>query len=158
MKIKDINLEDFRLPMTKEVIEILKEQYQFSGHQEWVFLGTSNRNPINSESPNKALKIMGFDDESKSKKITLHGFRGTFRSMIETLDVNNQFSFEIKERALDHQEKSKVVRAYANKSDYINQLIPLMNFWSDFILSLKNSRYSFSIQSYFFYNFDYIAK
>ena len=44
---------------------------------------------------------MGFDDEENGKKITLHGFRGTFRSMIETLDVNNQFSFEIKERALN---------------------------------------------------------
>ena len=137
MKIKDINLEDFKLPMSKEVIEILKEQFKFSGHQEWVFLGTNNRTPINVESPNKALKIMGFDDESNGRKITLHGFRGTFRSMIETLDVNNQFSFEIKERALDHQESSKVVRAYAHKADYIKQLSLLMDYWSDFIITLK---------------------
>ena len=92
---------------------------------------------INVESPNKALKIMGFDDEENGKKITLHGFRGTFRSMIETLDVNNQFSFEIKERALDHQESSKVVRAYAHKADYIKQLSLLIDYWSDFIITLK---------------------
>ena len=81
---------------------------------------------------------MGFNDDKKGKKIRLHGFRGTFRSMIETLDIENKFSFEVKERALDHQENSKVVRAYAHKSDYIKQLIPLMNFWSDYILILKN--------------------
>ncbi|MDN5112690.1 hypothetical protein PJV97_10085 [Aliarcobacter butzleri] len=81
---------------------------------------------------------MGFDDEVKGRKITLHGFRGTFRSLIDTLDIDSNFSFETKERALDHHEKSKVVRAYTHKSDYINQLIPLMNFWSDYILSLKN--------------------
>ena len=45
--------------------------------KEWVFLGTNNRSPINSESPNKALKIMGFNDEVNGRKITLHGFRGT---------------------------------------------------------------------------------
>ena len=54
------------------------------------------------------------------------------------LDIENKFSFEVKEKALDHQEQSKTVRAYNNKSDYINQLIPLMNFWSDYIMSLKD--------------------
>ena len=75
MKIKDINLQDFKLPMSKEVINILNEQKQFTAHQEWVFLGSNNRSPINSESPNKALKIMGFNDEANGRKITLHGFR-----------------------------------------------------------------------------------
>lgn len=139
MKIKDINLEDFRLPMSKEVIEILKEQFQFSGHQEWVFLGTSNRHPINSESPNKALKIMGFDDESKGKKITLHGFRGTCRSLLDTLDIENRFSFEAKEKLLDHHNNSKVVRAYTNKSNYLEHIKPIVIFWSDFVLSLKDN-------------------
>ena len=138
MKIKDLNFDDFRMPLTNESINILKEQQIFSGHQEWIFLGTNNRDPINNESPNRALQRMGFNDDKKGRKIRLHGFRGTFRSMIETLDIENKFSFEVKERALDHQENSKVVRAYAHKSDYIKQLIPLMNFWSEYIISLMN--------------------
>jgi integrase len=138
MKVKDLNFDDFKMPLTDEVVNILKEQQLFTSHKEWIFLGTNNRDPINNESPNRALQRMGFNDDKKGRKIRLHGFRGTFRSMIETLDIENKFSFEVKERALDHQENSKVVRAYAHKSDYINQLIPLMNFWSDYILSLKN--------------------
>ena len=137
MKISDSNFDDFKMPLTDEVINILKEQQLFTSHQEWIFLGTNNRDPINNESPNRALQRMGFNDDKKGRKIRLHGFRGTFRSMIETLDIDNKFSFEAKERALDHQEKSKVVRAYAHKSDYINQLIPLMNFWTNYILSLN---------------------
>ena len=138
MKVKDLNFDDFKMPLTDEVINILKEQQLFTSHQEWIFLGTNNRDPINNESPNRALQRMGFNDDKRGRKIRLHGFRGTFRSMIETLDIENKFSFEVKERALDHQENSKVVRAYAHKSDYIKQLIPLMNFWSNYILRLRD--------------------
>ena len=134
MKIKDINLQDFKLPMSKEVINILNEQKQFTAHQEWVFLGSNNRSPINSESPNKALKIMGFIDEKNGKKITMHGFRGTCRSLLDTLDTKNKFSFEAKEKLLDHHDNSKVVRAYTNKSDYFEHIKPIVYFWSNFIL------------------------
>lgn len=137
MKIKDINLDDFKLPMSEEVENILRDQYEISGYQEWVFLGTNNRSPINSESPNKALKIMGFNDEANGKKITLHGFRGTCRSLLDTLDTENKFSFEAKEKLLDHHNNSKVVRAYTNKSDYLNHIMPIVEFWSEFILSLR---------------------
>ena len=138
MKVKNINLPDFKMPLTDEVINILEEQKIFSGHQEWIFLGNNNHDPINSESPNGALKRMGYNDERKGKKQRLHSFRGTFRSLIDTLDIDSKFSFEVKEKALDHQEQSKTVRAYNHKSDYVNQLIPLMNFWSDYILSLRD--------------------
>ena len=136
MKVKDKNLEDFKMPLSDEVVRILKSQYELTNHSEWVFLGNNNKTPINNESPNKALKIMGFDDVENNRKITLHGFRGGFRSLIETLDTDNKFSFEVKEYVLDHQEKSKVVRAYTNKSDYTEQLKPLMGFWSAFIVDL----------------------
>ena len=137
MKIKDINLDDFKLPMSEEVENILRDQYEISGYQEWVFLGTNNRSSINSESPNKALKIMGFNDEANGKKITLHGFRGTCRSLLDTLDTENKFSFEAKEKLLDHHNNSKVVRAYTNKSDYFEHIKPIVYFWSDFVLSLR---------------------
>lgn len=136
MKIKNKNLDDYKLPLTDEVIEILEEQKIFTGHQQYVFLGTSNRKPLNNESPNKALQRMGFNDESRGRKIRLHGFRGTFRSMIDTLDEDNLFSFDVKERILDHHEKNETVRAYNHKADYFNQFKPLLKFWSEYILKL----------------------
>ncbi|WP_066220835.1 tyrosine-type recombinase/integrase [Aliarcobacter cryaerophilus] len=141
MKVKDTNLEDFKMPLSDEVINILKDQKPFTEHQEYIFLGRDNRSPINKESPNKALKLMGFDDEVNNRKITSHGFRGTFRSLIDTLDLDNKFSFEVKEKALDHHEISDTVRAYTHKADYFERLKPLMDFWSDYITKLKNKTF-----------------
>ncbi|AYJ81041.1 hypothetical protein AN286_02670 [Aliarcobacter cryaerophilus ATCC 43158] len=141
MKVKDTNLEDFKIPLSDEVINILKDQKPFTEHQEYIFLGRNNRSPINKESPNKALKLMGFDDELNNRKITSHGFRGTFRSLIDTLDLDNKFSFEVKEKALDHHEISDTVRAYTHKADYFERLKPLMDFWSDYITELKNKAF-----------------
>ena len=141
MKFKDPNLDDFKIPLSDEVIKILKEQKEelslYTNELDYVFLGIDNKKHIHKESPNNALQIMSFNDEKKGRKIRLHGFRGTFRSMIDTLDTKGRFSFETKERVLDHHEKSKSVRAYSHKGDFEEQLRELMVFWSEFILNLK---------------------
>ncbi len=140
MKLKNINYNDFILPLTDEVVCILKEQQtiqtQYTSSREYVFIGQDNRSPINKESPNRALERLGFNDEKRGRRIRLHGFRGTFRSLIDTLDVSGKFTFEVKERALDHHEKSQVVRAYSHKADFLEQLKPLMCYWSEFILKM----------------------
>ncbi len=145
MKLNNINLDDFTLPLTDEVINILKEQkdmqYYCTNRNNYVFLGSNHNSPINKISPNRALERLGFNDEKKGSKIRLHGFRGTFRSLIDNLDTKGKFTFEVKERALDHHAKNLVVRAYNHKANYQEQMIELMNFWSDFIcgLTLGNS-------------------
>ena len=141
MKLNNINLDDFSLPLSDEVINILKDQlsmqHYYTNENGYVFLGRDNNKPICKESPNKALYRMGFNDEKKGNKIRLHGFRGTFRSLIDTLDVDNRFSFEVKERVLDHHDKNLVVRAYNHKASYYEQMKELMQFWSDFICNLR---------------------
>ena len=141
MKLSNINLDDFVMPLTDEVINILNEhkdmQFFSSKSKEYVFLGFNNSKPINKESPNRALFRLGFNDEKKGTKIRLHGFRGTFRSLIDTLDTKNRFPFEVKERALDHHDKNLVARSYNHKANYHEQMIELMKFWSKFICSLK---------------------
>ena len=135
-------LEDFKMPLSNEVINILKEQKDqlklYTNELNYVFVGTDCKNSINKESPNKALQLLSFNDEKKGRKIRLHGFRGSIRSMIETLDIDNQFSFETKERLLDHHENNKVVRAYSHGANYLERLKELTNWWSDYILSLKD--------------------
>ena len=115
MKVKNPNIEDFKMPLSDEVLSILRDQKEelilHTNELNYVFVGTDNKNHINKESPNKALQIMDFNDERLGRKIRFHGFRGTTRSMIDTLDKKSQFSFEVKERFLDHHEKNKVVRA-----------------------------------------------
>lgn len=141
MKVKNPNIDDFKMPLTNEAISILNDQLAFqntySFNSKFVFCGNNGKKPIAKESPNRAIERMGFNDEEKGRKIRLHGFRGTFRSLIDTLDEDGKFTFEVKERALDHHEKSSAVRAYNNKANYQKQMTELMNFWSDFICGLK---------------------
>lgn len=133
MKIKNPNLPDFSMPLSEEVIEILKEQRTLSHSIEYVFTGSSGK-PINQETPNHALIRMGFND---SKRQRLHGFRGTFRSILDTHQLEHNISLEIKEIALDHHSTNMVQLAYTNKADYVKQLKPLMDWWSEFILSVQ---------------------
>ncbi|MFT5659716.1 MAG: integrase [Sulfurimonas sp.] len=129
MKVKNTNLPDYRIPLSEQVIKILQEQYLLTGYQSFVFL-SKGKYPINKESPNRALQLMGCIEE---KKQTTHSFRGTFRSLIETHQKQHNATYDTKERALDHQETKKQVRAYSNKADYTEQLKPLMQWWSNYL-------------------------
>lgn len=141
MKLNNINLDDFTMPLSDEVIDILQEhknmQISSTNLNRYVFLGADNRKSIHNESPNRALIRLGYNSEEDGSKIRLHGFRGVYRSLIDTLDTDNKFSFEVKERVLDHHDKNLVVRAYNHKATYQEQMRELMNFWSEFICSLK---------------------
>ena len=130
MKAKDENMADYKMPLTPQVIEILKEQRLFATGT-FVFKTDGYADvPINAETPNRALERMGFNDELAGRKTRLHGFRGTFRSLADTYQSEHNISYEAKERALDHLPKNAVERAYTHRADYIKELEILMNWWS----------------------------
>jgi len=135
MKNKDKNLPDFTMPLSDEVINILKEQHTYTKHQDFVFIGSENK-PINVETPNRALQRLDFNNEKENRKQRLHSFRGTFRSLCETYEHKHHISDKIQEIALDHHTKSSVVIAYNNKAIYTQQLKPLMEWWSSFIVGM----------------------
>ena len=136
MKVKDTNLSDFTLPLVSQAIEILEEIHKFTGTNEYVF--SISDKPINKESGNKALRIMGYNDESKGLKQTQHSFRGTFRSLADTHQEKHKASFEAKEAVLDHQVGGKVERAYTHKSNYVEQMRGLLEWYVDYLEGVKN--------------------
>jgi integrase len=138
MKVKDKNLPDFVLPLSRQAIEILQETKELTGWGEWVFHGIKDsRYHVNKESGNKALRKMGFTDESSGRKQTLHSFRGTYASLARTHHKDHGAVFEALERVLDHQEGNQVVRAYAHMADYTEQMRELLQWWADFLDELK---------------------
>lgn len=140
MKVKDHNLPDFVLPIPLQAVNILKEVREITGWGQWVFHGLKDRfDHVNLNSGNKALKNMGFNDETNGRKQRQHSFRGTFRSLSETYAKEHGVSFEVRERALDHHEQNKVVRAYTHKADYTEQMRELMQWWADFLDKVKAS-------------------
>lgn len=135
MKNKNDNLPHFAMPLTDEVIEILKDQHSYTKSKEYIFVSDYGEH-INQETPNKALQRMGFNDEKRGRKQRLHSFRGTFRSLLDTYQLEHYASSEIKEVSLDHYTKNMVELAYTNKASYTEQLKPLMKWWSKFISHL----------------------
>lgn len=136
MKVKDKNFDDFTLPLVKQAINILEEIHKLTGTSEYVF-SISHNKPISSETGNKALRIMGYTDESKGMKQTQQSFRGTFRSLANTYQEKHKVSLEAKEAVLDHHLGSKVERAYTHKSDYVEQMRGLLEWYADFLDGVK---------------------
>ena len=77
MKVKNKNLPDFKVPLSDEVVNILKNQYQYTSHQEYVFLSVNNK-VLNSNTTNVAFQRMRY----KNKQI-LQGFRGIYNRRAE---------------------------------------------------------------------------
>jgi integrase len=141
MKVKDKKLPDFMLPLPRQAIAILQEIKELTGWGEWVFHGISK--PLvhmDKESPNKALRSMGFNDEINGRKQTIHSFRGTYRSLCETYAREHGASFEVMEKVLDHQEANQAVRAYTHKADYTEQMRELLQWWADFLDEKKRQK------------------
>ncbi|MEJ2497333.1 MAG: integrase arm-type DNA-binding domain-containing protein [Sulfurovaceae bacterium] len=140
MKIKNENLNDFILPLTDRAVEILQEIKPITDWSTWVFHGLTNIHTyLNPATVNKALRTMGYDDEKKGTKQTIHSFRGTFRSLVETYANEHKAPFEVKESILDHQEANSVVRAYTHKADYTKQARELLEWWEQFLERIKYS-------------------
>jgi len=134
MKAKNANINDYVMPLTPQVIEILEEQALYTANYTYVFKSEGYADePISVETPNRALQRMGFNNEEKGTKIRLHGFRGTFRSLVDTHLSEHNISYEARERALDHLPTNRVERAYTHKANYIEELTKLMNWWSGYL-------------------------
>jgi integrase len=134
MKSKNADPRDFTLPLSDEAISILKEQYLFTSHLEYVF--HLNGSHLNKETPNMALKRMGFNDEKNGRKQTIHSFRGTFRSLADTHNREHGCSFEAKEKVLDHAVGDKTERAYTHQAIYFEEMRLLLDWWSKYVLNM----------------------
>jgi integrase len=134
MKNRDQNIPDFTLPLPKQAIEILKDTHKITGWGEWIFHGIDNSNThISLETCNKALRLIGFDDEASGRKQTIHSFRGTFRSLANTHHRQHKASFETKEAVLDHHTGDVTVKSYDHDADYTGQIQKLLTWWADFL-------------------------
>ncbi len=135
MKVKDSNLNDFTLPLVDQAVRVLEEIKPYSGGGAYIF--AINGKPINKESGNKALRLMGFDGTEGRAKQTMHSFRGTFRSLANTHQEEHNAPYEVKEAILDHQVGGKVERAYTHKSDYVKQMRALLEWYAGYLEGVK---------------------
>jgi len=127
--------DDFVLPLSDEAIAILKEQYLFTSHKGFVFVADNGAH-IDEVTPSRALQRMGYNNEDLGNKQRLHSFRSTFRSLVDTHQMEHRSSYEAKEKVLDHVVGSGVERAYTQKAVYIEEMRLLLNWWSGYVLAM----------------------
>jgi len=132
MKNKNKNLPDFTMPLSDEVIDILKEQHSYTKNRSYVFIGDKGEH-IHPETGNLVLKKLDFNNEAKGRKQRMHSFRGTFASIAKT---EHSADKDVKEIALDHYTRDRVELAYTNKANYTKQLRELMQWWSGFVVEM----------------------
>ncbi|MFW0928371.1 integrase [Providencia sp. VP23HZSY-1] len=112
------------VPLSDAALAILELMKPLSGNREFIFPSRIKpTQPMNSQTVNAALKRAGFGGVLVS-----HGLRS-----IASTALNEQgFPPDVIEASLAHVDKNEVRRAY-NRSDYLEQRRPMMQWWADFI-------------------------
>lgn len=113
-----------RVPLTEQAIALLERMRQISGNRPFVFPGY--RNPlghIHDQSANAALKRLGYGG-----RLVAHGLR----ALGSTILNEHGFNPDAIEAALSHTDENEIRRAY-NRSDYFEQRVIMMTWWSNHI-------------------------
>ncbi len=125
---------EHRIPLTDEVVNILKIMHSISGQREYVF--PADRDPkkmTNSQTANAALKRMGF-----SGRLVSHGLRALASTIINEHKLHDS---DLIEAALAHLGSDKIRRTY-NRTDYLKRRREMMVWWSNYIVKASESSLS----------------
>lgn len=123
------------VPLSNQVIAILKQTEALSGHLAFIFPGEYDQDKCMSDNTiNKALRVMGYDTK---KEICGHGFRAMACS---ALSESGLWSKEAIEKQMNHQERNSVRAAYIHKAEYMEERIAMIQWWADY-LDVNNGGY-----------------
>lgn len=125
MKMED----DHIVPLSRQALAVLDEIKPYSGHRELLF---PNRNrpmfPMSENTMLYAMYRMGYQSRA-----TPHGFRANASTI---LHEDGNFKPDVIERQLAHAERNKVRGAY-HRAQYMKDRIKMMQWWSDYLDSLR---------------------
>ena len=119
---------EHRVPLSRQAVSIIRSMKDVAAYSEYVFPSFNPKKPLSENAVTGALKRMGYGGI-----MTAHGFRTTASSL---LNESNEFHPDAIERALAHQD-SNAVRAVYNRTQYWDERVRMMQWWSDKIDSLK---------------------
>lgn len=112
------------VPLSKQVVSILRDLHQFTGDGKFLFPGAQDRKrPMSNATLNAALKRMGFD----STVIQPHGFRHTASTALNEMGFPSQAI----EEQLSH--KKRGIEGVYNKARHLPVRKRMMQAWSDYI-------------------------
>ena len=125
--------QDFVIPLTDSMIAILKETQALTGDERYIFPSFRDKSrPMSNNTLLGAVRRLGYTKE----EFVPHGFRSMFSTVIRE---KTSFKDELIEYSLAHSIGSSISQAY-NRADYLEQRRELMQWWSDYLDSLKAAK------------------
>lgn len=121
---------DHLVPLPRQVIDILKDQYEITREYQWVFTGRNPTRPLSANTLNAALKTLGIDTQETH---TSHGWRAMARTLIHE---RLEYRPEIIEHQLGHRVPDLLGQAY-NRTRFIEQRRKMMQDYADYLDSLR---------------------
>ncbi len=123
---------DFIIPMSEQVVELLEEVHQFSGNGQYVFSSLIHKDrPMSDNTMISALRRMGYTKE----EFVPHSWRSVFA----TIANEHGKHFEAIETSLAHSVGSGVSRSY-NRARYLDIRTELYQWWSDWLDEVKTPK------------------
>lgn len=125
------NRREHRVPLSRQVLDTLKELRKATGHSQWLMPGRHEDKPVSQNTMLYAVYRMGFH-----KRATVHGFRALGSTVLNeaVVDIQGQkqrmWSVDAVERALAHVEQNKVKGAY-DRGDRFEERALMMQWWAD---------------------------
>ena len=122
MKTKD----EFIIPLSDTLIELLKEIKLYSEDSPYLFPSTKSKTtPLSNGAFLGAIRRMGYTIE----EFTPHGFRAMFSTIAHE---KSPFKYDVIETQLAHSVGNAVSQAY-NRAKYLNERVELMEWWSNYL-------------------------
>lgn len=121
---------EHRVPLSQQAIAIIRSMSDVAAYSEYVFPSFNPKRPLSENAVNGALRRLGYGGQ-----MTAHGFRTTASSL---LNESNEFHPDAIEKALAHEDANAVRKAY-NRTQYWDERMRMMQWWSDKLDSLRRS-------------------
>lgn len=122
--------KDHRVPLSRQVIAILREIHAVTGPAGYVFPSVRTRaRPMSENTLNAGLRRLGY----ASDEMTAHGFRAMAATL---LNESGKWHPDAIERALAHGDADKVRAAYT-RGAYWQERVEMAQWWSDHLDTLR---------------------
>ena len=119
------------VPLSKQAVAILKEQFEVSGDGPFVFPGVRSGRPMSDAGMGVSIKNMCIPPEAHVP----HGFRVSASTLLNELG----FDSALIELQLSHAKRDKVAGIY-DRSQRVAERKTMMQRWSDYIDELKEPK------------------
>ena len=118
---------EHRIPLPAQALALLERAKKLKRLGDYIFPGRKPQRPLSISAMLELVKPMGFTD-NKGRRITVHGFRSTFRDWVAECTT---FPSEVADMALAHVISDDVEAAY-RRGELLQKRRALMIAWANY--------------------------